>query len=159
MRINLYNSLVRAVRNEYKLIGAFEKLGFTAKEAINIISHEVLSEMSQMGSSAVESTYDVRDTPDHRFITWWNDLEKDDRYKGWPSQLADLLKPTYPGQLPSTRRNAFNLVFVEDLSRPESLARITTEVQSMISRLIPIRFGLISIVKDQKSECKIVIIL
>lgn len=43
---------------------------------------------------------------------------------------------------------------VEDLAQPESLARVVTELQMMIKRLVPLRFGTISLVKDDGSACK-----
>jgi hypothetical protein len=46
---------------------------------------------------------------------------------------------------------------VEDLAQPESLARIVTELQMMIKRLVPIRFGTISLVKEEDSPCKCII--
>ena len=39
-----------------------------------------------------------------------NDLEKDDKYKGWPSRAQDILRPTYPGMLRHVAKNFFNLV-------------------------------------------------
>jgi UDP-glucose:glycoprotein glucosyltransferase len=64
------------------------------------------------------------------------------------------LKPTYPGQLHPVKRNAFNLIMVEDLSQTESLARIVNELQMMIKRLVPVRFGIVALLKEDDSICK-----
>lgn len=146
-------SLVRALRNEYNLISSFQELGFTAKEAIQIISSPILTKASRSGDSISTEIYDVRETPTEPFINWWNDIEKDSKYKEWSSDVADFLRPSYPGQLPPVKRNIFNLIIVEDLARPESLARITSEIQTMIKRFIPLRFGTVSLIKDENSPC------
>lgn len=49
------------------------------------------------------------------------------------------------------KRNLFNVLLVEDLSRAESLNRVVNEVQNLIKRLIPVRFGIVSITKDDDS--------
>jgi UDP-glucose:glycoprotein glucosyltransferase len=78
------------VRSEKKIIQSFQKLGFTAKEAINILSNPSLSKSESESSEAIGEIYDVRDTPEKSFIVWWNDLEKDKRYKVWPSNLMEV---------------------------------------------------------------------
>lgn len=91
----LCNSLVRAIRSERKLIKAFEELGFTPKEAIDIISYPALSKTDQYDDATIEEVYDVRDDPEANFITWWNDLEKDSRYTGWSSDIKEVSHHTY----------------------------------------------------------------
>ena len=46
------------------------------------------------------------------FFQFVNDLEKDDKYKGWPSRAQDILRPTYPGMLRHVAKNFFNLVSI-----------------------------------------------
>lgn len=46
---------------------------------------------------------------------------------------------------------------VEDLAQPESIARIVQEIQGMIKRGIPLRFGMVPVVKDENSTCRFLI--
>lgn len=48
-------------------------------------------------------------------------------------------------------------MLVEDLASTASLSRIVNEIQAMIKRTIPIRFGLIALVEDDNSACKLII--
>lgn len=66
------------------------------------------------------------------------------------------LRPSYPGQLPPVKKNLFNLIMIEDLAQPESISRIITEIQMMIKRTIPIRFGTVSIIKNEYSTCEFI---
>lgn len=59
-----------------------------------------------------------------------------------------MLKPVFPGQLHPIRRNVFNLILVEDLSRVESLNRVVNEIQGFIKRLIPVHFGIVAVNKE-----------
>lgn len=62
----------------------------------------------ELGESYTWEEYglDIRDTS----ITWFNDLESDERYRRWPSSYMELLRPTYPGMLRNLRRNIYNYV-------------------------------------------------
>ena len=53
------------------------------------------------------------------------------------------LRPTYPGQLHTVRKNTWNVIMVLDLSLSTSLDVVTQQVAHMIQRGIPIRFGVI----------------
>ncbi|CAO3699789.1 unnamed protein product [Rhizopus stolonifer] len=140
----------RVLRSEKKLIKSIQQLGFSSKEAIELISDPLLSGGDD-AKDAVNDVFDVRDTPEAPFITWWNDLEEDSRYDGWPSDIMEILKPTYPGQLHPIRKNIYNLILVEDLASQDSLTRITNEIRTMIKRTIPIRFALVSFFNEDNS--------
>lgn len=45
---------------------------------------------------------------------------------------------------------------VEDLAQPESLARVVNELQMMIKRLVPVRFGIVSLLKEENNVCKLI---
>jgi UDP-glucose:glycoprotein glucosyltransferase len=75
------------------LIRSLQDMGFTAKEAISIISSPALSKASRFGDHSGNSeVYDVRDTPEEHFVAWWNDLEKDSRYKEWTTDMGEVKK-------------------------------------------------------------------
>jgi UDP-glucose:glycoprotein glucosyltransferase len=65
--------------------------------------------------------------------------------------LTKLLRPLYPGQAPTIRRNMYNVVVVFDLSRPSSLRFITNTLSMLIDRLFPVRFGIVPIVETEDS--------
>ncbi|KAI7903194.1 UDP-glucose:glycoprotein glucosyltransferase-domain-containing protein [Cokeromyces recurvatus] len=147
--------LVRALRSEYKLMQTFKNLGFTSKQAISIISNPSLSSANGFGEQVNSEIYDVRDTPEDPFIIWWNDLEKDKRYRDWASDVTEYTRPIYPGQLHQVRKNVFNLLMVEDLAQVESLSRIVNELYAMVKRSVPIRFGIVPIIKKDGSTSTI----
>jgi hypothetical protein len=43
---------------------------------------------------------------------------------------------------------------VEDLAQSESIARVVNELQMMIKRMVPVRFGIVTLLKEDKSICK-----
>ncbi|KAI8366128.1 UDP-glucose:glycoprotein glucosyltransferase-domain-containing protein [Blakeslea trispora] len=143
--------LLRAIRSERTLIRSFEQMDFTAKQAIHILSHPSYTAAERTPSAANSDIYDVRDTLNDRFVTWWNDLEKDKKYSKWTDDMEEFLRPSYPGQLPPIKKNIFNLIMVEDLANMESLARVAHEVQAMVKRLVPIRFGIVCLIKEDDS--------
>ena len=65
--------------------------------------------------------------------------------------FTKLLRPLYPGQAPTIRRNMYNVVVVFDLSRPSSLRVITNTLSMLIDRLFPVRFGIVPIVETEDS--------
>lgn len=147
------------MRNEHKLINSFKEFGFTSREVIQILSSPALSKANRFSDFTTNEIYDVRDTPEEPFINWWNNLEKDAKYKEWSTDMGEYLRPSYPGQLPPVKKNIFNLIMIEDLAQPESLARITSEIQMMIKRLVPVRFGTISLVNNDNSACKLTLLI
>jgi hypothetical protein len=64
--------------------------------------------------------------------------------------LTKLLRPLYPGQAPSIRRNMYNVVLVFDLARPSSLRFITNTLSMLVDRLFPVRFGIVPIVETEE---------
>ena len=54
-----------------------------------------------------------------------------------------FLRPLYPGQLHTVRRNIFNAVFVLDLALTTSLEIVTEQMIAMIKGNIPLRFGVV----------------
>jgi UDP-glucose:glycoprotein glucosyltransferase len=53
------------------------------------------------------------------------------------------MRPIYPGQFHSVRRNTWNLVFVLDLASVPSLDVIATTASTLIQRGVPFRFGFV----------------
>ncbi|XP_068732744.1 UDP-glucose:glycoprotein glucosyltransferase 1-like [Montipora capricornis] len=82
----------------------------------------------------------------HDSVVFINDLEKDRQYWGWPSDLQEILRPTFPGMMRYIAKNIFTLVFFVD-----PLDSATTELLKLANELIqnsfPLRFG-VSIVAN-----------
>jgi UDP-glucose:glycoprotein glucosyltransferase len=47
-------------------------------------------------------------------VTYLNNLEEDDMYKRWRSNINEILMPAFPGQLRYIRKNLFHAVYVID---------------------------------------------
>ncbi|GAA6015304.1 hypothetical protein JCM10207_008942 [Rhodosporidiobolus poonsookiae] len=107
-----------------------------------MITAEVLGEL-----------YDATDRQEGgQVILWWNDLEKDTRYKSWSKSVRDLLRPTYPGSMNLIARNLNNVVLVLDLTQPNALALVIENIKTFVSRGIPVRFGVVPLVSEQGDE-------
>jgi UDP-glucose:glycoprotein glucosyltransferase len=74
------------LRRERKLVENFQKLGLTAPETVDLLSHRFI------GEALAEDTpprYNYRDEIEGgRVIIWMNNLEKDEKYHSFPSELA-----------------------------------------------------------------------
>lgn len=81
-------SLLDHLRRERKLIEKFRDLGLSAQEAVKLLSDPVFTPSQTDDES---QRYDFRDVIEGgRVIIWLNDLEKDDRYEDWPSELESV---------------------------------------------------------------------
>ena len=60
---------------------------------------------------AEDMRVDLR-SEDH--LHWLNDLETGRQYWQWPNSVADLLRPSFPGQLSKIAKNLFNVVGLLD---------------------------------------------
>ncbi|CAD6930112.1 unnamed protein product [Tilletia controversa] len=86
-------------------------------------------------------------------ITYWNDIEKDDHYKRYSKNLNSLLRPAWPGSLPTIRRNLFNVVIVMDLRRRETI-RVLSETVAMTIPRLGVRWGFVPGGLDLNPETK-----
>ena len=76
-------SLLEQLRRERKLINSIKRLGFTAPEAVSLLSHPAIADSKK---NDAPQRYDYRDEVEGGVvIMWMNDLEKDKRYKEWPA--------------------------------------------------------------------------
>ncbi|KAL2868589.1 putative UDP-glucose:glycoprotein glucosyltransferase [Aspergillus lucknowensis] len=133
--------LLDHLRRERTLVDSFRSLGLSAKEAVDLLTHETIAE------SVAQDTpqrYDYRDEIEGGgVIIWLNDLEKDARYESWPGDLTAYLQRTFPGQLPAVRRDLNNIVFPIDLTSVEDVDLVTTTIQVFVKRKIPVRLGVV----------------
>ncbi|KAH7906009.1 glycosyltransferase family 24 protein [Hygrophoropsis aurantiaca] len=103
-------------------------------------------------ADALDGLIDASDRPEGgELVLWWNDLENDRRYSRFPASLQILLR-THPAQLFSPllqlRMNLINVIIVLDLSDPQSLVFLGNQVENVINRGFPLRWGLVPAVES-----------
>jgi UDP-glucose:glycoprotein glucosyltransferase len=136
-------SLLEILRKERKLIKGVTDLDFTAQEAIELLTH---SEISAVKAEDEPPRYDWRDSEEGgTAIIWMNDLEKDKRYAEWPEALSSMLQQTFPGQLPSVRRDCFTLVLPVDLTNLDDVYIVADTLLSFVKRKLAIHIGIVPI--------------
>ncbi|KAA8566212.1 hypothetical protein EYC84_008813 [Monilinia fructicola] len=136
-------TMLDILRKERKLINGVRDLGLTAPEAVQLLSHSNISE-----AKSVEDVqrFDWRDEIEGgSVIMWLNDIEKDKRYADFPAALGALLQRTYPGQLPSVRKEIFNLVIPVDFSTLEDITLVAETLANFVKRKLVLHIGLVPI--------------
>uniref|UniRef100_H2ZD89 Uncharacterized protein n=1 Tax=Ciona savignyi TaxID=51511 RepID=H2ZD89_CIOSA len=96
--------LLDMLRSEGKLIDGLRKLNLNGNNLQKAMKLNVNPELSD------KQILDIRDPS----IIWVNDIESDEKYRRWPGNLHELLRPAFPGTLRRVRKNMFHLVFVVD---------------------------------------------
>ncbi|KAE8868844.1 hypothetical protein PTNB73_03897 [Pyrenophora teres f. teres] len=138
--VNPY-SLLAHLRRERKLITGIQKQGLTGSEVISLLSHPAIAETQ---TEDEPQRYDFRDASEGgNVIVWLNDIEKDSRYESWPADLRALLQRTFPGQLPSCRRDIHNAIVSVDLTSADDVTNLLDVILSLIKRGIPMRWGIV----------------
>ncbi|XP_041587265.1 UDP-glucose:glycoprotein glucosyltransferase 2 [Vulpes lagopus] len=127
-------SLLDILKLEGKMMNGLHSLG---------INKEDMSKFLKLNSLVLDYTYalDIR----HSSIMWINDLENDDLYVTWPASCQELLKPVFPGTIPSIRRNFHNLVLFIDPAQEYALDFIKL-AELFYYHKIPLRIGFVFIV-------------
>ncbi|KAJ4375310.1 killer toxin resistant protein [Neocucurbitaria cava] len=137
--VNPY-SLLAHLRRERKLINGIREQGLSGADTISLLSHPAIAETQ---TEDEPQRYDFRDaTEGGNVIVWMNNIEKDSRYESWPTELRALLQRTFPGQLPSVRRDIHNAIVSIDFSSAEDVLTVIETVLSLVKRGIPLRWGL-----------------
>ena len=143
-------ALLEQMRRERSLLKNMRSLGFSSKEAVQILSHPAVAESKIEGES---QRYDYRDDIEGgKVVIWLNNIEKDKRYDGWPTGNMALLQRTFPGQMPSVRKDIHNVVLPLDLTDPKHAELLVESIQAFVKRKIPIRFGIVPIVNSKVAE-------
>jgi UDP-glucose:glycoprotein glucosyltransferase len=149
-------ALLEHLRRERRMIKSLQSIGLNGMEAIDLLSHEAIT-VSQLEQEA--QRYDWRDEAEGgNVIIWMNDVEKDKRYEDWTDSVVGFLQRTFPGQLPSVKKELHNLVIPVDFARYEDVLLVTDNLRSFVQRRVPIRFGLAPRIKGPVSaeQAKIV---
>ena len=142
-------SLLEILRKERKLIKEVSDLGLTVQQAIELLGH---TEVSSVKVENEPQRFDWRDQIEGgSAIIWMNNLERDNRYADWPSALSAMLQQTYPGQLPSIRRDCFTLVLPIDLTDMRDVLLVADTLISFVKRKLAIRIGLVPITRTAQA--------
>ncbi|KAG6887758.1 hypothetical protein C0995_013010 [Termitomyces sp. Mi166 len=142
--------LLRWLKKERALMGSLTReVGLNRRDAFGLVtSPEVVK--SQAGG-VLDGVVDASDRIEGGgVVVYWNDMEKDSRYEKWSTSVFTLIRPVFHG-IPSARYNVFNVILVLDLSQMDSLAFIAGNMASLISRGIPLRFGVVPIAETENS--------
>lgn len=78
-------ALLEHLRRERSLINGMRSQGLSGAEAVSLISHSAITETQ---AEDEPQRYDFRDEVEGgNVIVWLNNIEKDERYENWPSNL------------------------------------------------------------------------
>ncbi|KAL8696535.1 MAG: hypothetical protein Q9224_002745 [Gallowayella concinna] len=134
-------ALLERMRRERSLVGSLSDIGISGSEAVRLLSQPNIAESKVEGEV---QRYDYRDTLEgDNAIIWLNDIEKDKRYQDWSTHLSALLQRTFPGQLPTVKRNVHNAVIPLDLTDTKDVQLLVESIQTFVKRKVPIRFGIV----------------
>ncbi|XP_027357768.1 UDP-glucose:glycoprotein glucosyltransferase isoform X2 [Abrus precatorius] len=128
--IDLY-LLIDLVHQDLLLADQFSKLKIPHSTVRKLLSTLPPSESSMF-------RVDFRSTHVH----YLNNLEEDDKYKRWRSNLNEILMPVFPGQLREIRKNLFHAVFVLDPATTLGLESVDMII-SLYENNFPVRFGIV----------------
>nr|XP_002120850.2 UDP-glucose:glycoprotein glucosyltransferase 1 isoform X2 [Ciona intestinalis] len=129
--------LLDMLRSEGKLISGLKKLNLNSNQIQKAMKLNVHPEASG------KHILDIRESA----IIWANDIETDERYKRWPANVHELLRPAFPGTLRRVRKNMFHLVFVIDPTHAD--AKYLVEAAEIFwANDVPLRIGFSFLVDD-----------
>lgn len=84
-------------------------------------------------------------------VQWMNDLEKDSQYSFWPSNLNEILRPTFPGMMRYIAKNIFNVVvYANPVS--EDFHKLFNMLNEQIDNSVPARFGIVFVTEDNSDD-------
>lgn len=124
-------SLEKLLLKEMTTMNELDQLGLEAEKAVDLLTLDV---KPQSENFAVDTRSES--------VQWINNLEKDAQYQYWPSQLEEILRPTFPGMLRYIARNIFNVILCFDPTNDKGI-KIFSQVQDFVSNSMPARFGVL----------------
>ncbi|KAK3256037.1 hypothetical protein CYMTET_34808, partial [Cymbomonas tetramitiformis] len=84
-------------------------------------------------------------------LTYVNNIEEDAMYNRWPEEVTQLLRPRYPGRMPTVRKNLFNAVFFVDGASEGGLA-VADVIITYVQQFIPVRMGIVVVSSKELAE-------
>ncbi|XP_045201595.2 UDP-glucose:glycoprotein glucosyltransferase 1-like isoform X2 [Mercenaria mercenaria] len=140
MDMDVYDvfTLLDVMKSEAKIMEGLFSLGFKGEDLYKLLQIETNDDKQ-------EFALDIR----HSAVQYINDLETDEKYKGWPDQMQDILRPTYPGMLRHVAKNFFNLVFIVDPLDKDS-RELLKMAEAFYVHSVPVRMGIVFAVNSAK---------
>ncbi|PIA18295.1 hypothetical protein COEREDRAFT_13858 [Coemansia reversa NRRL 1564] len=136
--------LLEHIRKDSSIIQGLESAGLNPKQALGLLLNEAAEDDIDRSNSI---TFDMRERPlEKRAVMWLNDLEKDNRYSEWSSDVNNLLRITNPGMIQRLRINVVQVIFTIDLSSPESWIMIFEDIVANIEHGMPVQFGFVPLI-------------
>ncbi|XP_048460251.1 UDP-glucose:glycoprotein glucosyltransferase 1 isoform X3 [Rhincodon typus] len=129
-------SVLDLLRNEARLMEGLHDLGIQGDE---------LHELLKLNVQPADSDYGVEIR--NPAIYWINNLETDSKYNTWPSNVQELLRPTFLGVIRQIRKNFHNFVLIVDPT-DESTPELLKMAEMFYTNDIPLRIGLVFVVDD-----------
>jgi len=143
-------TLLEHIKSEQRLMEGLYNLGLRGDKIQDVLnldtSNDMMSGHPSGSSTAPQYGLDIRDTS----IIWLNDLETDSSYKRWPSDVSDLLRPSYPGMMRQLRKNIHNLVVMVNPVSTET-PDLLNSLTGLLGHNVPIRMGVVFDVTAEKS--------
>lgn len=133
-------TLLDLMSSEAKLVEGLHSLGFKG---------EALQKFLQLDLTSGEDekyAIDIR----HPAIQYINDLATEKKYRGWPSSIQDLLRPTFPGMLRHIAKNIFHLIFIVNPAESNS-KNLLKMAEAFYVHKAPLRLGVAFAVKAESS--------
>ncbi|KAK6962086.1 UDP-glucose:glycoprotein glucosyltransferase 1 [Biomphalaria glabrata] len=125
-------TLLDLMSSEAKLVEGLHSLGFKAENLQQLLQLDL--------SNGDDEKYaiDIR----HSAVQYINDLLTEKKYRGWPSSVQDLLRPTFPGMLRHIAKNMFHLVFIVNPADSKS-RNLLKMAEAFYVHKAPLRLGIV----------------
>ncbi|KAF9478976.1 hypothetical protein BDN70DRAFT_807681 [Pholiota conissans] len=144
--------VLKLLKREKAVVKSLISQGLDTVQAFELLTSPTIA-ANQNDVRGMDAVFDASDRPEGGdIIIWWNDMEKDKRYSRWNPSLYSLMRPMYPGAMPSVRANLFNVILIVDLSRIQTLNFIAGPMSSIIDRSLPLRFGLVPLAETEEGK-------
>ncbi|XP_075426456.1 UDP-glucose:glycoprotein glucosyltransferase 1 isoform X1 [Ascaphus truei] len=131
-------SLFDMLRNEARVMEGLHRLGIEGSALHNVLKLNIQP-------ANTDYAVDIRNSA----ISWVNNLEIDSRYNSWPSNIQELLRPTFPGVIRQIRKNFHNFVLLVDPVH-ESTSELINVAEMFLSNHMPMRVGLVFVVDNSE---------
>ncbi|KAL3846980.1 hypothetical protein ACJMK2_017920, partial [Sinanodonta woodiana] len=129
-------TMMDRMRDEAKLMEGLFSLGFKGSRMNQLLKVD-------LSGGNENFAIDIR----HTAVQFINDLEKDEKYKGWPNMAKDILQPTFPGMLRHVAKNFFHLVFIVDPINKDS-RELLKMAEAFYVHSVPVRIGFVFVVNS-----------
>ncbi|KAH9487627.1 UDP-glucose:glycoprotein glucosyltransferase 1, partial [Bulinus truncatus] len=125
-------TLLDVMTSEAKLVEGLHSLGFQGEDLQKFLQLDL--------TNGEEEKYaiDIR----HSAVQFINDLATEKKYRGWPSSVQDLLRPTFPGMLRHIAKNLFHLIFVVNPADAQS-KNLLKMAEAFNVHKAPLRLGIV----------------